>query len=339
MISSRERLRERLTGALLLAAAGLGVLGGLSRFVPEAWFIASVARFVDNLAPWLLAAGLFCALLAVLLGARRSGGVLALLCLLGGGALLQDHLRLTLPQVAAAPEGQDGTRDLRVLFFNVMGTNTAHARAIAQMVIDTDPDIAVLAEAPGMGAELDRLTAHFGFGPRCLQGQGADLGLCDLAIFSHAVPRAHEFRSIGWFRTYRYLRADYGPAPGQGEGQGEGGFTLVGLHLLKPWLSGAAEAEQRRVERQLATIRGPALVVGDFNATQWSRALSELLARTGFRAERRPLGTVPPELGALGLPLDHALVRGGARLVSVVPVGQGLGSNHRGLLVTLRLPE
>ena len=51
-----------------------------------------------------------------------------------------------------------------------------------------------------------------------------------------------------------------------------------------------------------------------------------------------PVPTWPAAAGRFGVPIDHVLVRGGPRLVSIAPWGAELGSDHRGLLAALSLP-
>ena len=143
-------------------------------------------------------------------------------------------------------------------------------------------------------------------------------------------PRRRWFLDLNpiWPRRYGVAEFD---TPG-------GRFFVAGAHLVKPWFSGIAEEEIERVASQLNWFDAPAIVMGDFNAAPWSRGLSDVLAQSGFKAPRVPVPTWPESAGHLGIPIDQALVKG-ARLVSLEAVGEGLGSNHRGLLATVRIGE
>ncbi|MBR9823376.1 MAG: hypothetical protein GYB51_20520 [Rhodobacteraceae bacterium] len=316
-----RRHLDRLAGALLLLALLLFGAGGLSRAVPDSWPGAVVPRFCETLAPWLLAAGALAALAAASLGARRQGGLLAGLCLLAGVGLLAGHLRLTLPEVGTAEE----PGDLRVLFFNVLYSNTANAEAIADMVIAEDPDIVLFAEYSGVLPAFPKLRAHFPYAGLC-GGRP-----CSPAVFSRLEPRETMTRALGAMENKGMFRGRFALADGRE-------VTLIGVHLLKPWISGYAAIERETLIRQAAKAPEASVMLGDFNAPSWTSTLQEILDQTGFRALRRPRPSWPAGAGSLGIPLDHVLVRGGTRVVSARTVGTGLGSNHLGLLVTLRLP-
>ena len=110
-------------------------------------------------------------------------------------------------------------------------------------------------------------------------------------------------------------------------------------HLTKPFFSGVAETELDRLAAQYDWIDGPVVAVGDFNAAPWSRPVTRLLERTGYRATRRTPGTWPAQVGPLGVPIDLALVHNGARIVGIESFGGELNSNHRGLLLDIAVPR
>lgn len=313
-------VRERTVGGLLVLALIAVLCGGLGPWTPDGWPVSPLVRFLDNLAPWMLALAGLCALAMIALGARRAGLAGLVLALAGAGGIGATHLRLSLPRVGGAGE-------LQVMFFNVLATNTANAGAIAQMVIDRDPDIVIFTEFAGVRPASAALRAHYAFEAEC----PARETLCDMAVFSHLQPRRYRMQTLGAFLRVRFFRGEF-------DWQGRS-FVIDGAHLLKPWFSGYADVERNVLRRQTKDASLPELMMGDFNAGAWNGALAAFLDRSGFRAERRPVATWPPAAGGLGLPLDHALVRGGMRLISLEPVGAGLGSNHRGLLATLRIGD
>lgn len=320
------RFRDRSAGALLLLAFLLFCAGGLSRFVPDDWAGAVVPRFAETLAPWSLALGLLIALVAAWLGARKAGPLLALCCLIAAGGLLVTHLRLSLPFASSpAPSSRIASEagDIRVMFFNVLFSNKRNAEAIARMVIQENPDIVIFAEAEGVRPAFPLLKAHFAYSDIC-KGE-----LCDPVVFSNLRPKKAESHSLGAMDGKKMFEGTF-ETP-------EGDLSLFGVHMLKPWISGYAEAERRTL--LVLANRSPqtSLMIGDFNAPTWSSRLSEIMSKTGFRAMRMPIPTWPAQAGNLGVPIDHALVRGKTRIVSARAVGGDLGSNHRGLLVTLHL--
>ncbi|MEO1019258.1 MAG: endonuclease/exonuclease/phosphatase family protein [Pseudomonadota bacterium] len=88
----------------------------------------------------------------------------------------------------------------------------------------------------------------------------------------------------------------------------------------------------------------PAIVVGDWNLSPWSPFYSEFMEKTGLRdaaalsyAEptRHPRGF--PELFLLGVTIDHIAVSPDIAVLSS-DVGPEMGSDHRPVCATLRLP-
>jgi len=121
-------------------------------------------------------------------------------------------------------------------------------------------------------------------------------------------------------------------------------FGLIGVHLARPVVR-----FQHRQARAMGAIADrlpePLVILGDFNAAPWSQAV-RLAAQTtgtrpvgGHRVTWRgayPLGGVAiPE--PYGQQIDHALLGPGIGVAGVetraIP-----GSDHRGLLVRLRMP-
>jgi endonuclease/exonuclease/phosphatase (EEP) superfamily protein YafD len=112
-------------------------------------------------------------------------------------------------------------------------------------------------------------------------------------------------------------------------------FTVAGTHLDRP--------PTRRHLRQIASLpamvaslEAPIVLVGDFNATPWSYALTRVIGETGLAplAGLRP--TWPAHLGWPQLPIDHVLVSGEWRLLSAER-GPYAGSDHRPVIARLAL--
>ena len=117
---------------------------------------------------------------------------------------------------------------------------------------------------------------------------------------------------------------------------GEPPWTLVGLHMVKPWFFGITESEEWKLMYVLHRISGPLVLMGDLNAAPWSRRVHLLARRCALATPRLPRPTWPAGAGWFGLPIDHVLVRE-ARLTGLDRFGAGLGSNHLGLLARISL--
>ncbi|MDG4650335.1 endonuclease/exonuclease/phosphatase family protein [Roseibacterium sp. SDUM158017] len=313
-------VRSSLAGACLaLSCVALG--GGLFAWAgPTGSALGPMARMLDAVAPGLAVAALGLGGLAALAGARRAGAVLALAALGTLAVQVAAYRDLSLP----ARPGLDP--DLRVLFFNVEGDNGISGARILNAVLEASPDIVVLAEAAPLAPHLDALREAYDFVSDC----GAEG--CDLMVATRLeVLRFWRLRlNPAWPARYAVLEVETGDgAP----------VFFAASHLAKPWMSGIAEPEITRLAAQYDWLSGPALAVGDFNMTSWSRPMRGLLRETGFRALRGQPASWPAAAGRFGLPIDHVLVRDGVRVVRVAPFGAELGSNHRGFVAELRVAQ
>ncbi len=312
-------LKANSAGALALASVLALGFGALSRLIPTTTAFGAAMRILDSLAPWFLALALVCALLTLLCGLRRLGAALALAALVGGGLLLRDHARVSLPLVPERPA------DLRVLFFNAHGENAAYGDRIVGAILDADPDVVAIAEPEAIYPALARLRAHFDFVSPCT------FQTCTLLVAARRQPLRFWRLSLNPAWKNRYSVAELETGTGKG-------FFLAASHLMKPWMVGLAEVELARLKSQYDWLPGPVVAVGDFNAASWSRPMQDLLDHTGMRSLRRPIPTWPATFGALGVPIDHVLVHEGARVVRARAFGEGLNSNHRGLVADIALP-
>ncbi len=313
-------LKDRMIGAIGLAALLALLIGTTARFIPSETPLGPLVRVFDSLAPalFVMAAGL--AILVVLLGARRLGGVLVAGALAASGWLYSDHRALSLPVLPDEPV------DLRVLFFNVLYTNGAFGDRIVTAIFEEDPDVVVIAEAEAIYPALRRLQTRYAVHTPCAFDE------CGLLLATKMQPKRAWRLSLSEVFTPRYGVVEIVTETGKSA-------FVVGNHLVKPWLSGLSEPEHGMLAAQYDWLSGPVVVVGDFNAAPWSRPLQVLLDHTGFFALRRPPATWPVSAGRFGVPIDQVLVHGGARVVQAQRFGENLGSNHVGLVVDVALPD
>lgn len=126
-----------------------------------------------------------------------------------------------------------------------------------------------------------------------------------------------------------------------------GNTTLLAVHPWPP-VGDASEwhADHAAVRRAAGERGGPALVVGDFNATVDHRAVQELLGRDFRDAASeansgwQPTWPASGEVAVAGVPipplmaLDHVLVRGPLHSTDTQTVSIA-GTDHRALIATL----
>jgi endonuclease/exonuclease/phosphatase (EEP) superfamily protein YafD len=115
-------------------------------------------------------------------------------------------------------------------------------------------------------------------------------------------------------------------------------LTLLGIHAPSPG-SGSRSAMRNAylegVASHCARIEGPLLLTGDFNLTPWSPVFGDFIRATGLvNAGGGRFATWPTWLGPLGIPIDHALLRGPLALRRMTQ-GPRLGSDHWPLLFSI----
>ncbi|MEM6855624.1 MAG: endonuclease/exonuclease/phosphatase family protein [Planctomycetota bacterium] len=119
---------------------------------------------------------------------------------------------------------------------------------------------------------------------------------------------------------------------------------IIGVHTLPP-VSGAYSRYRREqlaeAAQRVALSDAPVILAGDLNATRWSAPMRRLLRDTELRDSAEGFGlqgTWPSGLGWTGMiPIDHVLVSPDIA-VEDRRVGPMLGSDHRPVVVDLRLP-
>jgi endonuclease/exonuclease/phosphatase (EEP) superfamily protein YafD len=314
--------RIALTTALLAAAAI--TLTGLS--AP----IYPPADFVNHFRPVILLAA--CALVAAALRLRASRLALASTALACLNALL-----LGLPLLwSAAPAQRStagqalasaGTRDIKLITFNMQFGN---ARAVARLLIEEDPDIAVLQEVGGSHARALRAALH------------------ERYPYSHVCVVSHRCAAVilakrPWVAAgHDYWTKDHPETIwAQFDDQELGRLRVVGVHLALPF---RAEQQANHIERLMALrngAAGPVILAGDFNMTPWSYRLQRLLATAGLRRHATFLRSWPTD-GQYRLPLptfliDHVVTTPDVKSVAI-RIGPNTGSDHLPVIARLRLP-
>ncbi len=308
--------------ATVWGALGLGLLGcmGLGQLGTSWWTLDLLNHF------YLQYAGI--AVVGAALGFfLRAPTATALFILAAGISAFQ----LAPLFMAPAEPTRQGPVALRVLALNVLTTNRDHARA-ADWIVSEDADVLVLMETSERWVErlarplagYDRLDTatirddNFGLSVYVRRG----LGVGDVRVMETA-------QSIPWIDAEITKESQR--------------FHLIAIHTLPPVGQNGAN---RRGEQLVALgehvddLEGPVVVAGDLNATLWSHDLIQVLdgerlrpACLGFG----PQGSWPSGLWFTGMILiDHVLV---SEEVTIKDhrIGVDVGSDHRGLVVDLRL--
>lgn len=275
------------------------------------WILDLVAGFRPQLA---LAAGVV-TVAATLVSGWRVGRWAGLATLLN----LVVIAPLFLPASPVSAE-----RDLRVLSFNLLEENENFGQ-VAEFLRDSDADVIFLHEA---------------YRPWEEALVGADLPYRvdivrdpDLIFGTMVLTRGDaQVRSFG-FRLEQpravEVRVD--------------GVSILGVHPLSPITPERARIRDAQFDFYHQWVdgeSGPAVVVGDFNATPWSWPFRRLVADTGLHNSQVGYGlelSFPKHRSPLfQLPIDHLLYSDGLEVVDRV-LSPSLGSDHSPLIVDLAL--
>lgn len=228
------------------------------------------------------------------------------------------------PVVSAAP----ARTALRVLSLNLLRGNEANvARALA-VLRDGAPDVVFCSElTPAWLAALEpglRELPH-----RCVQ---ADAGYYGAALFARWPLTDARVIPLGveWAPAIRAVVAT--PA---------GPVGVLGVHTPRPGGRERGELRNRAlaaIPKALAGLPAAHCVLGDFNATPWNPAFTDLLAAAGLEVATRGETTWPAQLPSpLRVPIDHVLISR-ALAADDARALTAFGSDHLPLLATLRPP-
>ncbi len=227
----------------------------------------------------------------------------------------------------AGPPPAPGAVPLRVLSLNVHTASTAHDRVRA-LIDELAPDVVALTEvdARWLEALAPSLAGYLG-------------------RVEH--PRADNFGIALYHR--RPLRRAEVIEPGDGlptiiaalELDGAD-VTVIVTHPMPPVSARGAAQQRRQLDAIAARVRalpGPRVLLGDLNATPWSRPFQRLRRGAGLRdsLEDRPAEpTYPTSFPLLGIPIDHALVSAEVA-VRRRRVERDVGSDHWPLYLELAI--
>ncbi|EPX81429.1 putative endonuclease/exonuclease/phosphatase family protein [Salipiger mucosus DSM 16094] len=311
---------QRLAGALTLLILVLLAGGLLSHLVGREQVepIVVLARLVEGARPHMLVVAALLALALPLLGAWRSGVLAILVALAGLGLLARDY------RAGAAPVGQQ--TDLTVLWFNLLEQNPVDPERLEAAFRDSGADVIALTEAGPALPAAEALSDHYPYRLGCIE----DTHCGQLILSRHPLTPISD-------RDFR-LRARHRLIDAHVDLPGGQTVRLLSTHLFKPWYLVISHAEHKLLHEALREREDmPTLVTGDFNSTPWSRDMLSLERRRELRHAPAPVSTWPVGAGDFGAQIDHVLLRGGPGFVSLAPWGEGLGSNHRGLLARIDL--
>ncbi|MEO5806946.1 endonuclease/exonuclease/phosphatase family protein [Devosia sp.] len=260
-------------------------------------------------------------LLLLLTGAWRRALLMLGLIVIGladGGytVLQQQSLRSALAK-------QTPVTTVSVLSFNVLNSNVRGADAAAY-IASSGADIVTVLEAVGLGDRLADLARIYPYRLGC-----ETVAICDMTLLSKTPfteGRVIPLPSLNRLRLITAKTMVHGQE-----------LAVVSMHLSKPYFDGIAPWEMKQVGWAIGHLKGPVVLMGDFNAAAWSHDVAQFVAEAKLMPGPGYPATWPVEAGAYGVPIDNMFTRGGALIQSIAATPQSYGSNHRGLLATVAI--
>lgn len=252
----------------------------------------------------------------------RGRRMVSLLLVLAGIVALGawPHIASRSPRVLA--EAQAGERALRVASFNTLWVNEDVDRVRAE-IERLDADIVTLIEmSPAKRGLLDQLKSRFPYQADCFA-----VDYCRLAILSR-LPIVESEGSGG---------ADGPPFIHARLGAEAGGLSVIGVHTIRFPHSRAQFRQALALGDYLERLSGPKLVMGDFNATPFSRIPRVVEVRGNLRRVTY-LPTWPASFGLPQIAIDHIFLSPGITLLEAARIGEAAGSDHYPVTARIAVP-
>ena len=294
----------------------LGLVTVAGFFGGSWWVLDLLAGFRHQLAIALMV----CALVAAFARWRKTAVAIGLL-----GAV---NLALVVPLYIGPSRPQTG--ELRIVSFNVLASNRRFAEVV-DFIRSSEADVVVLHEVTRRWEqEIEAAAATFDDWPYEITEARArgDLFGSMVLVESGAAVESFGF-ALTDPRAIEILLPD--------------GVALLAIHPLSP----SSEFRALQNDRQFlfatewaAGQDGPAIVVGDFNATPWSYPFRRLLSTADLSNSARGFGldlSYPADGNPLiRVPIDHLLFSEGLAVVDR-RLGPAMGSDHFPLTVDMAL--
>lgn len=216
-----------------------------------------------------------------------------------------------------------------LMTFNVYYNNRQLER-VADLVRETKPDIVVLLEVvPRIRAALDAVADQYPYRVECWQEQWGDalvLSRFPLTDMQASLPEPKFRRPMGAVEVAIEGRK----------------LTLFPTHLSLPYPLNGRDTQPGEIDeiiRTIATVKGPRILAGDFNASTWATTMARTRTKLDMSILTGSNGSWPTFLPrAIGIPIDHILATPELALQSR-KLFTVQGSDHRAVLADIAFKE
>jgi endonuclease/exonuclease/phosphatase (EEP) superfamily protein YafD len=214
----------------------------------------------------------------------------------------------------------EGEKPLRVAHFNMFSPNE-DVKAIEDEILRLSADVITLIEFTDN--KLPLLTALRAAYP--YQFECNDLPACHLAILSKFPLRNPDAKAL--WKGPPMIRATLAAGPAEG-------VTIIGVHTTRFPHSRAQLTQARGLVEHLEGLSGEIVMMGDFNATPYSRVTSTIEEGLGL-TRLTHLPTWPASVDIPQLAIDHIFASPSFRILAEQQIGKPAGSDHYPIIMTL----
>jgi endonuclease/exonuclease/phosphatase (EEP) superfamily protein YafD len=213
-------------------------------------------------------------------------------------------------------------RQLKVASFNTLVNNQNYAGLVGS-IKTMNADVVVLVETDYYKAEVLRaLEPIYQYQYEC-----GTITNCEMAILSKYPMTDVDFQGL-WVGP-GYMSAKLGSEFGS--------VTIFGTHTTRFPHSAAQFQQINALVKRVEEVAGRIILVGDFNATPFSRITQTVVAGAGLIRQTN-LPTWPATYGAPQLAIDHIFTSPDIRSLSREQIGDNAGSDHFPVMMTLAVP-
>jgi endonuclease/exonuclease/phosphatase (EEP) superfamily protein YafD len=223
-------------------------------------------------------------------------------------------------RVLGTPSGNE--RALRVASFNTWYGNQKVEEVSAE-IARIDADVVILIEfGPNKQKIYDELLGQYPYQVKCPNNSDCELGI--LSKF----PLENADVEMSWTGP-DYISASLG--------EDFGGLTIFGIHTTRFPHPRAQFTQIKAMAAKLETVVGLHIVMGDMNATPFSR-VTQTLAAAADIIRLTNLPTWPAQFGFPQVAIDHIFASPGIRALASESIGNNAGSDHFPVFMTLAIP-
>jgi len=230
------------------------------------------------------------------------------------------HLASEAPQTLATPA--EGMQEIRVASYNTLYDNE-NIDAVKAEVAKLDADVITLLE---MGPKKRRIMAElkdrYPYQADCYK-----VDYCNLVVLSKFPVIESDARAL--WEGAPYIRAKLGPEAG--------GLTVFGIHTIRFPHSRAQFRQVNVIAQLIENTPGRKLVMGDFNATPFSRIVEVVEQRANLR-RLTSLPSWPRHVGLPQMAIDHIFVSSGIIPTESQRIGEPAGSDHFPVTLKIAVP-